>query len=186
MENAKEKPYKVGYYTGTFDIFHDGHLGALITASSMCEKLIVGVSTDETVMEYKHHLPVIPFNQRIKIIDNLQCVFRAIPQYDLYNKVDVCKAIGADVLFSCDEYLPETYEDLSALSQKQLDGIERWEKFSEEANANGIDVVFLERSEGISSTLIKERICSSGKDEDHNNDDEDILNSNIQEEGFGQ
>ena len=156
-----EKRYNIGYYTGTFDMFHTGHLAGLKRASEMCEKLIVGVSTDEVVYDYKHKMPVIPFEDRIKIVDSLGCVFRAIPQFDLHNKLDVCKAIGADVLFSSAEYLKESYDDLSKLSQKELDGLERWEEFSKEANENGIDVVFFERVDGISSTQIKETILAN-------------------------
>ena len=73
-------------------------------------------------------------------------------------------------MFSCDEYLPETYDDLSKLSQKQLAGIERWQKFSEEANANGIDVVFLQRTEGVSSTQLKQTILEHSDYQKPNNE----------------
>ena len=40
---------KVGYTTGVYDLFHIGHLNILKNAKSMCDKLIVGVSTDQLV-----------------------------------------------------------------------------------------------------------------------------------------
>jgi glycerol-3-phosphate cytidylyltransferase len=66
------KKYKVGYTTGVFDMFHIGHLNILKQAKEQCEHLIVGVSTDEVVLDYKHHLPVIPFEQRKQIVEAIK------------------------------------------------------------------------------------------------------------------
>ena len=64
---VNEKKFKIGYTTGTFDLFHVGHLNLLEKAKENCEILIVGVSTDELVKDYKGELPVIPFEDRFGI-----------------------------------------------------------------------------------------------------------------------
>ena len=68
------KKETVGYTTGVFDLFHIGHLRLLQRAKSRCDRLIVGVSTDELVQSYKNKKPVIPFEERSEIVAALKCV----------------------------------------------------------------------------------------------------------------
>ena len=60
MEIVMESKKTIGYTTGVFDLFHIGHLNILRRARENCDYLIVGVSTDDLVMSYKKHAPVIP------------------------------------------------------------------------------------------------------------------------------
>jgi len=75
---VKDKQYEIGYAPGTYDLFHAGHLENLEIASSYCDKLIVGVKSDELVEEHKHRKPVISAEERMEILRHFDFV------YDVY------------------------------------------------------------------------------------------------------
>lgn len=171
------KPYHRGYWTGAFDMFHYGHLQSIQNALKYCDQLIVGVSTDDVIRDYKHREPIIPFEQRLAIVSAIKGVSIAIPQYDLYDKMGPAEELGCDVIFSCDEYLRSEYEG-KEMTEKQLAGVERWETFEAQAKESGIDVIYLPRTGEISSTDIKMKIIEQYK----NSNRVDTINSNIKEE----
>ena len=73
----------IGYTSGVFDLFHIGHLNILKKAKSMCDELIVAVTTDELMIHYKKKNAVIPFKERIEIVSNIKYVDKAVPQEDM-------------------------------------------------------------------------------------------------------
>lgn len=105
-ETDVRKPYHIGYISGTFDLFHKGHLNLLKRAKERCDYLIVGVVTDEGVRKYKHVEPFIPFEERREIVASCKYVdeANAIPidhrniksAYSLYH-FD-CQFCGSDYL----------------------------------------------------------------------------------------
>lgn len=134
------KKYKVGYTTGVFDMFHIGHLNILKRAKAMCDYLIVGVSTDEVVQEYKHKKPVIPFEDRLAIVEAIKYVDKAIPQTTM-DKMVAYKELHFDALFHGSDWKDSTMYD----------------EIEKAFSAIGVDVVFLPHTDGISSTLIRDK-----------------------------
>lgn len=64
------------------DLFHFGHLQALRQAKDLGVYLIVGVLTDKAMKRYKRE-PVIPFWQRVAIVEHNDYVDRTMPQEDV-------------------------------------------------------------------------------------------------------
>lgn len=135
------KKYKVGYTTGVFDMFHIGHLNILRRAKEQCEYLIVGVSTDEVVKEYKHKVPVIPFEERIAIVSAIKYVDEVVPQTSM-NKMEAYEKLKFDAVFHGSDWK----------------GSEMYDRIIKEFSQVGVDVVFLPHTDGISSTMIQEKM----------------------------
>lgn len=70
---------RIGYVPGAFDLFHIGHLNILRRARERCDRLIVGVVTDEVLFEAKGKHPVVPLEERLEIVAALSFVDRAVP-----------------------------------------------------------------------------------------------------------
>lgn len=134
-----EKKYKVGYTTGVFDLFHIGHLNIIRRAKEQCEHLIVGVSTDELVKEYKNKYPIIPFEERKEIIESLKYVDEVVPQTSM-DKYAAWEDLHYEALFHGDDW-------------KNSD---MYNKYVEEFEGTGVEFVFLPHTEGTSSTMLTE------------------------------
>jgi len=126
----------IGYTTGVYDLFHVGHLNMLRNAKPLCDKLIVGVSTDE-VVKYKHKKSVIPFKERIKIVRSIKYVDVAIPQNDR-NKILAWKKIKYNILFVGDDWYGE----------------KKWKEFEKTLKKKGVKIVYFPYTKGTSSTLL--------------------------------
>ena len=79
----------IGYTSGVFDMFHIGHLNILKRAKELCDFLIVGVSTDELVREYKHKSPIISYDNRKAIVEACKYVDKAFYFDEFCKKYDI-------------------------------------------------------------------------------------------------
>jgi glycerol-3-phosphate cytidylyltransferase len=139
----------IGYTAGVFDLFHIGHLNLLRNAKGMCDRLIVGVSTDELV-KYKGKTPVIPFSDRIEIIRSLRCVDAAVAQENM-DKLAMCKKLNASILFVGDDW----YQS------------EKWQEYEKEFAEAGIRIVYFPYTKNVSSTQISKALSYLRNGEKH-------------------
>lgn len=135
------KKYRVGYTTGVFDMFHIGHLNILRRAKEQCDYLIVGVSTDELVKEYKNKTPIIPFEERAEIVQSIDCVDRVIAQENR-DKYEAWRELKFDVMFVGDDWK----------------GKPLFMKVEEEFKKVGVDVVYFPYTKDTSSTILREKL----------------------------
>ena len=137
------KKYKIGYTTGVYDMFHIGHLNIIKKAKEQCEFLIVGVTTDQLCFERKNKYPIIPETERMAIIKELRCVDKVVPQENM-DKFEIVKKYAVDVVFVGSDWK----------------GTDAWNRYEEEFAKVGCTVVYLEHTDGISSTILRNRLNS--------------------------
>ncbi len=84
------------YTVGTFDMVHVGHLDLLEYCATLGDKFVVGVASDKVVGSYKRNVPVIPLDQRMRMLNALGCIDDVV-SYDTLNYVDNCKELNVDI-----------------------------------------------------------------------------------------
>ena len=135
------KKYKVGYTTGVYDMFHIGHLNILKRAKEQCETLIVGVTTDDLCYKRKNKYPIICETDRMAIVNAIRYVDKVVPQTDM-DKVRAVKELSADAVFVGSDWK----------------GTDAWNKYEIDFAEFGCTVVYLDHTDGISSTILREKL----------------------------
>jgi len=128
---------RVIYTSGTFDLFHIGHLNLLRRAKKLGDRLVVGVSTDEFIESYKGYKPIMSFKDRMEIIRNIKCVDGVIKQAGR-EKLDDMNSVGARTIVMGDDWL-------------EKGGIMGGEKLTDA----GKKIIYVPYTKGISTTEIK-------------------------------
>ena len=137
----KMNKYKIGYTTGVFDMFHIGHLNILRRAKEQCDYLVVGVTTDELCRKRKNKTPIINECDRMAIVEAIRYVDKVVPQIDM-DKIRPVKDLGADAVFVGSDWK----------------GTEAWNKYEKQFAEVGCTVVYLDHTDGISSTILREKL----------------------------
>lgn len=141
MNNEINKQYKIGYTQGTYDLFHIGHLNLLENAKKMCNYLIVGINSDDLVLMYKNKKVNISQNDRARIVEALKVVDE-VHIVDTLDKKIAHDKFNFDAIFIGDDWK----------------GNERWKNTEEELSKIGVKVEYLPHTEGISTTILSNKI----------------------------
>lgn len=135
------KQYKIGYTTGVFDMFHIGHLNILRRAKEQCETLVVGVTTDALCYKRKNKYPIINERERMAIVEAIRYVDKVVPQENM-EKIRPVKELGADAVFVGSDWK----------------GTDAWNQYEKDFAEVGCTVVYLDHTDGISSTILRDRL----------------------------
>ena len=126
----------IGYTTGVYDLFHVGLLNLLRNAKNFCDKLIVGVTTDDLV-KYKNKKAVIPYEERSEIVRSIKYVDVVVPQENM-DKFSHWEKYKFDIMFVGDDW----------------QNTKKWKDIEKKFNKVGVKIVYFPYTKGTSSTLI--------------------------------
>ena len=135
---------KIVFTNGCFDIIHAGHIKSFEITKSFGDILIVGLNSDRSIKAIKgESRPIISQNDRVKLLCAISCIDYVIV-FDEDTPEQLIKEILPDVLVKGADW-----------RGKPVAGQEIVEK-------NGGQLEFIELEQDLSTSLIIERIKSSG------------------------
>tara|TARA_Y100001958_G_C20868270_1_gene303581 strand:- start:54 stop:533 length:480 start_codon:yes stop_codon:yes gene_type:complete len=147
-KKGKEKVI-IGYTSGVFDLFHVGHLNLLKNAKGLCDKLIVGVTSDKLV-SYKKKKAVINHSERMEIVRNIKHVDAVVPQNDM-DKFKMWERLKFDIMFVGDDWFDT----------------EKWRDLDKKFKSVGVKIIYFPYTKGVSSTLINKTLSNIRKSSDN-------------------
>ena len=129
------------YTAGAFDSLHIGHIRLLKAAKQYGKKLVVAVSTDDLIFDYKKKQPLQTLKDRIEIVSSIKYVDEVVIQTSrdyklndcLKNKCD-CMVVGSD-----------------------WQGTDFFDNLVKEFERKGLKIIFHPYTKGISTTIIRSK-----------------------------
>ena len=136
---ASDKPrLKVGFLSGTFDLFHIGHLNLLRRAKEYCDYLIVGVHPPGS--SHKNKPTFIPLEERMEIVGSCKYVDKVVVTLD--EDDEMYALYPYDYLFVGSDYK----------------GTERFQRYERELGPLGVQIIYFPYTQGTSSTQLREAL----------------------------
>jgi len=131
-----------GYVPGAWDMFHIGHLNILLRAREQCDRLVVGVVTDETLFQAKGKHPVVEFEERLEVVRQLDLVDEVVADFSS-DKLEVWGRVGFDVLFKGNDWR----------------GTAKGDKLEADMASVGVSVCYFPYTAHTSSTLLRSMLA---------------------------
>ena len=138
----ENKTIKIGYLSGTFDLFHVGHLNLLERAKKYCDYLVVGVNSNAS---HKGKVTFIPLEERMRIVGAIGIVDKVVEA--LPEDSEAWDEIRYDYLFVGSDY-------------KDSERFNRYEEYFADKN---VEIIYFPYTQGTSSTQLREVLDKSIK-----------------------
>lgn len=129
---------RVGYAPGIYDLFHVGHLNIFRESRQFCDRLLVGVLTDEMAQRTKGIQPIIPFEERLELVSAVRYVDEAVAE-DLPHKLEMWERLRFDVIIKGDDWK----------------GTDKGDKLEADFAAVGVEVAYLPYTQRTSSSMLR-------------------------------
>lgn len=138
---------KILYTGGTFDLFHYGHSNFLKQCKKLCDTVVVALNTDEFVAEYKQPT-IMNYAERERSLLACQYVSSIIPNSSGGDSKPTILSVKPDIIAIGDDWAHKDY-------YKQMNFTQEW------LEEQGIVLVYIPYTRGISSSEIRKRILAS-------------------------
>ena len=132
---------KIGYLSGTFDLFHVGHLNLLRRAKEHCDYLVVGVHKDAS---HKGKETFISYEERTEIVRSIKYVDRVIPS----EKED------------CDIYLKGIVKYDYLFVGSDYKGSERFQRYEQIFANTNVKIIYFPYTQGTSSSQLRDALSA--------------------------
>ena len=119
---------------GTYDLLHFGHINLLKRAKELGDHLVVGISTDE-FNDLKGKKSYFSYDIREYMLESIKYVDEIIPEIDWEQKIEDIKKYNIDIFVMGDDW------------EGKFDYLKEY-----------CEVIYLPRTEGVSTTKIKENL----------------------------
>ena len=131
----------VGYIPGAWDALHAGHIAILDRARALCDRLVVGVADDETLLAVKGRLPLVPHAERMAIVASLSMADEVVADRSSDKRL-AWEQVHFDVLFKGTDW----------------EGTAKGKRLEAEMSEVGARLEYLPYTWRISTTRIRKRL----------------------------
>ena len=135
---------RIGYLSGTFDLFHIGHLNLLRRAKQYCDYLVVGIHKDAS---HKGKDTFISFEERCEIVRSIKYVDKVIPSEKEDCDVYLKGIVNYDFLFVGSDYK----------------GTERFNRYEQIFANTGVKIIYFPYTQGTSSSQLRDALSAITK-----------------------
>jgi glycerol-3-phosphate cytidylyltransferase len=137
--DGSDQAERVAYLPGVFDMFHIGHLNIIRNARALCDRLVVGVVSDERAEIAKGQPPVVPLVERLEIVRSIRYLDDAVVE-DVSDKREMWRRLGFTMIVKGDDWK----------------GTSKGDKLEADFADLGVEIVYLPYTVHTSSTLLRQ------------------------------